>query len=193
METNSNFQSQTQTWRLRILWRCSLCTCPWSRFTALKRGVTPRLLLWSTAAPSSSKRLQTVSFPLPAAAVKAATDRNIKEHDDRRYFSTLQPNEISPLKLYMSMYIWHYMTHERALRLIYVVRVTWHITGWCYTFPQYLFHPTDCLVCWSQLSPHLPHLFLEDPGGMKPSICKKKSELFLTSRIIINKWVCHVC
>ena len=85
--------------------RCSLChcTCQWLCFTALKRGVAPRLLPPSTAAPCSNKRLQTASRPLPAAAVKAGqTQKGINRHDD-----TIQSNEISPLKLYMRAYIWH--------------------------------------------------------------------------------------
>lgn len=53
------------------------CTCQWLCFTALKRGVTPRLLPRSTAAPCSNNRLQTASLPLPAAAVKAGRHKNI--------------------------------------------------------------------------------------------------------------------
>lgn len=50
------------------------CTCQWLCFTAQKRGVAPRLLPRSTAAPCSNRRLQTDNLPLPAAAVKAGTD-----------------------------------------------------------------------------------------------------------------------
>lgn len=45
------------------------CQCPCR--TALNSGTMPRLLGWATAAPCSSNRRQTSSFPRPEAAVRA--------------------------------------------------------------------------------------------------------------------------
>lgn len=70
----SIFGSRNETKTLVCISHMFHCTCQWSRLTALMRGVMPRLLPCSTAAPWSNKRLQTDSQPLPAAAVRADTD-----------------------------------------------------------------------------------------------------------------------
>lgn len=51
--------------------RCIQLTCQCPCRTALNSGTMPLLLGWATAAPCSSNRRQTSSFPRPEAAVRA--------------------------------------------------------------------------------------------------------------------------
>lgn len=89
------YRNQTET--------CSMCcvcqssvfqyTCQWPRLTALKSGATPLLLAFSTAAPWSNNKLHTDSLPLPAAAVRADTQR-VETSSSGTYQSVSTTNEI---------------------------------------------------------------------------------------------------
>lgn len=66
-------KEQTLSWK-----RGQTCQCPCR--TALNSGTMPRLLDWATAAPCSSNRRHTSSFPLPEAAVKAGQTKHTSCH-----------------------------------------------------------------------------------------------------------------